>query len=220
MISNKETPLFVCYISGLDVRRLTPSNTPYIAYLLESCPHSNYTNLPSNELFPTLVTGANPAVHGVWGVQYEKNKRSSVVSRIVDVLPDTLTTGFQCFRHFLDNSFDLAGVPPHRRRNFKLTRTKYKRRSKHPGALFDIGGVPTVMKLAGKDRSRYSFSSNLNPVKTVLPSLCENGDLQVTHRIMVHRIPEVTRYFLDGSSNNGCPNKWFIEYLKPHVVGF
>jgi hypothetical protein len=177
MKAGTETPLLVCYISGMDVRRLTPKITPYIAHLMGSCPHSYFTNLPSNELFPTLVTGVNPAVHGVWGVQYARNDTNSTVGRIVDALPDALTTSFQCFRHYIDNSFDLAAIPPRRRRHFKLTRTKYRRRNKQPEALFNIGGIPTVMGLVGKDRAHYSFSSSSNPVKRVLPGLCANGSL-------------------------------------------
>jgi hypothetical protein len=177
MKTAKATPLFVCYISGMDIRRLTPAQTPYIAKLMDSCPHSYFTNLPSNELFPTLVTGVDPTVHGVWGVQYARNNNGSLARRVVDRLPDALTTSFQCLRHYLDNSFDLAAIPPRRRRHFKLTRTKYRRRSKKPEALFNIGGIPTVLGLAGAERAEYSFSSSSNPVKRVLPGLCEKGAL-------------------------------------------
>jgi Type I phosphodiesterase / nucleotide pyrophosphatase len=177
MKMGEDTPLLVCYISGMDVRRLTKTITPYIADLMDSCPHSYFTNLPSNELFPTLVTGVNPAVHGVWGVQYARNDTNSIACRLVDALPDALTTSFQCFRHYIDSSYDLPAIPPRRRRHFKLTRTKYRRRSKQPEALFNIGGIPTVMGLAGRDRAHYSFSSSSNPVKKVLPGLCANGPL-------------------------------------------
>lgn len=177
MENRKETPLLVCYISGMDVRRLTTSVTPYLANLMDSNPYSYFTNLPSNELFPTLVTGVNPVAHGVWGVQLAKNDKKSVASRIVDALPDTVTTSLQCVRHYFDSSFDLAGIPPRRRRHFRITRTKYKRRSKQPDALYNIGGISTVMGLAGSDRARYVFSASDNPVKNVLPRLCENGSL-------------------------------------------
>lgn len=177
MRNGKETPLLVCYISGMDVRRLKPDVTPYIAGLMQGCPHSYFTNLPSNELFPTLVTGVSPAVHGVWGVQYVKNDTPSIGRRLVDALPDIVTTSYQCFCHYLDSSFDLAAIPPRRRRHFKLTRTKYRRRRSRPEALYNIGGIPTVMGLAGEDRSRYSFSSSANPVETVLPRVCESDAL-------------------------------------------
>jgi len=174
--TGNNSALLVCYISGMDVRRLTPETTPYIANLLNSCPHSDFVNLPSNELFPTLVTGTNPATHGVWGVQHLRNKTNSPVDRVVDSLPDVLTTTYQCFRHLIDSSFDLAGIPPRRRRHLKLTRTKYKRRNKRPEALYEIGGMPTVLGLAGNGRARYSFSCSKNPVKEVLPDLCTNND--------------------------------------------
>lgn len=173
--TENNSPLLVCYISGMDARRLTPETTPYISNLMDSCPHSDFVNLPSNELFPTLVTGASPAVHGVWGVQYSRNDKSTIADRIVDSIPDVITTTFQCFKHFIDNSFDLGGIPPHRRRHLKLTRTKYKRRNKRPEALYEIGGISTVLGLAGEDRARYSFSCSTDPVKTVLPDLCSDG---------------------------------------------
>ena len=109
------------------------------------------------------------------GRTVSRDATSSVADRFVDSLPDVLTTTFQCFRHFIDNSFDLSGIPPRRRRHLKLTRTKYKRRNKQPEALYEIGGISTVLGLAGKDRARYSFSCSTDPVKTVLPDLCTDG---------------------------------------------
>jgi hypothetical protein len=171
------SPLFVCYISGMDTRRLTPAATPYISNLLDTCPVTFFVNLPSNELFPTLVTGVSPNVHGVWGVQYVENPPDSVAGRILDALPDFLTTSYQCVRHFMDNAYDLAAIPPRRRRHFRFTRTKYKRRNKRPEALFNIGGIPTVMDVAGPGRAHFHFSSSRNPVVDVLPELCENNSL-------------------------------------------
>lgn len=171
------SPLTVCYISGMDVRRLTPRVTPYIQSLLDICPYTFFENLPSNELFPTLVTGVSPNEHGVWGVRYEKNPPITAVDRLIDHLPDFFTTSVQCFRHFLNNAYDLAAIPARRRRHFRFTRTKYKRRSKRPEALFNIGGKPTVLDIAGKDRAYYYFSSSADPVVDVLPQLCEHDSL-------------------------------------------
>ena len=169
-----DSPLTVCYMSGMDVRRLTPRVTPFIQGLLDTCPSTFFENLPSNELFPTLVTGTPPSEHGVWGVQYRKNPPITPLDRLIDHLPDFLITSIQCLRHFLDNTYDLAAIPPRRRRYFRFTRTKYKRRSKRPEALFDIGGMPTVFDIAGKDRAYYYFSSSADPVADVLPQLCEH----------------------------------------------
>jgi len=63
--------LLVCYISGLDLRRIDSETTPFLAETLSSHPWTAYRNLPSNELFPTLVTGVDPTEHGVWGVQIQ-----------------------------------------------------------------------------------------------------------------------------------------------------
>jgi hypothetical protein len=63
--------LLVCYISGMDLRRIDSETTPFLADALSSHPWTAYRNLPSNELFPTLVTGVDPTEHGVWGVQLQ-----------------------------------------------------------------------------------------------------------------------------------------------------
>ena len=172
-----ESPLMVCYISGMDVRRLHADVTPFMSGLLETCPSTYFVNLPSNELFPTLVTGTPPNVHGVWGVQYDPNPSVTTLDRWIDRMPDVVTTAFQCLRHFLDNTYDLAAIPPRRRRHFRFTRTKYKRRNKRPEALFDIGGIPSVMDVVGAGRARYHFSSSPNPVADALPQLCEHDSL-------------------------------------------
>ena len=162
--------LLVCYISGTDLRRIEPGTTPFLAGAMASNPWTVYRNLPSNELFPTLVTGVDPTEHGVWGVQlqtgFETNRR-----RIADCLPDILVTGIQCIRHAIVPPFDLAAMPPSRRRRLQIKRTKYKRRRRWPEALYRIGGVPTVLELVGHDRSRYVFSCAWDPMSRLLPAL-------------------------------------------------
>ena len=59
--------LLVCYISGLDRRRLHSETTPFLAQSLAAYPSATMTNLPSNELLPTMLTGMYPDRHGVWG---------------------------------------------------------------------------------------------------------------------------------------------------------
>ncbi len=73
----KVESLFVCYISGLDLRRVNKKTTPFLAAQLDKCPWQRYKNLPSNELFPTLVTGVDPSVHGVWGVKLRPQEKAT-----------------------------------------------------------------------------------------------------------------------------------------------
>jgi hypothetical protein len=181
--------LFVCYISGMDLRRIDPAWTPFTSKMFERYPWTRFLNLPSNELFPTLLTGADPTVHGVWGVKLGRSRPPSLTSRMVDLLPDGLTTTLQCCIHLLDNTYDLPAVPPRRRRRFEITRTKYKRRGHQPDALVRIGGVPSVLDLVGEGRGRYFFSSASDPVGRVLPRLCNGG-----HVVEILELYSLDRY--------------------------
>lgn len=167
--------LHVCYVSGLDFRRVTSASTPYLAQAIERFPISRLRNLPSNELFPTLVTGMLPPRHGVWGVRLAPRPRRAA-DGLVDRLPDSVATTLQCFLHWADRRFDLAAVPPRRRRRLSLTRTKYKRRTLRPEALFGIGGARTVFDLVGGNQSRYLFSASYRPEHDVLPRVAR-GDV-------------------------------------------
>jgi predicted AlkP superfamily pyrophosphatase or phosphodiesterase len=158
----------------MDLRRINLKNTPFMSHLLKSHPWFEFRNLPSNELFPTIITGVVPTIHCVWGVKLNNNKQINQ-SKIIDYFPDWLTTTVQCCLHFLTKSFDLAAIPPRRRREFDITRTKYKRRNKRPEAIFRIGGLDTILGIVGSDRSRYSFSSTPKPAKKLLPKLCSDN---------------------------------------------
>lgn len=166
--------LCACYISGLDLRRIDRRSTPYLDHLLTVCPWMVFRNLPSNELFPTIVTGVDPTEHGVWGVKL-KHRRQPDRHNLVERLPDWMTTTAQGCLHFLTNNCDLAAIPPRRRRQFEITRTKYKRRNLNPEAILNIGGYETILEIVGRDRSRYHFSSASKPQKKLLPVLCADG---------------------------------------------
>lgn len=167
-VSNK---LLLCYISGLDLRRLNPTTTPFIAESLEIFPWVYIKNLPSNDLLPTILTGTYPPEHGMWGVRLKSNPASSFTSKLIDQLPDFVTTTAQCLIHFFTNSFDLAAIPPRRRRLFELKRTKYFRRTKLTEALLRIGGVETCLGVVGDGKGRYIFSNTSDPNGNLLNEL-------------------------------------------------
>jgi hypothetical protein len=190
--------LFACYISGMDLRRINRRDTPFLADLLASYPWTTFRNLPSNELFPTIVTGVDPTEHGVWGVKLaplRDRDKADLFAR----LPDWLTTTAQGCLHFLTNACDLAAIPPRRRRRFEITRTKYKRRSQKPEALFNIGGVQTILGIVGPDRSRYWFSSASKPQKNLLPSLCVGSS--ALELLELYSIDRYQQWHLDNPEN-------------------
>ncbi len=181
--------LLLCYVSGLDLRYVARDNCPFLIEALRRYPVARLRNLPSNELFPTLVSGVDPVRHGVWGVRLAPETRPSPVFRLWAALPDFLTTTIQGVLHLASSSFDLAAIPPRRRRRFSITRTKYKRRNRRNEALFRIGGVPTVFDVIGAAKSRYVFSSSLDPATNVLPQVCNGG-----HVLEVLELYSLDRY--------------------------
>jgi hypothetical protein len=164
--------LSFCYISGLDLRRVDAATTPFLYDACNRYARAAFVNLPSNELFPTLVTGVDPTVHGVWGVKVDPLSDGGLREGALRRIPDALTTSVQGILHLVGKTFDLAAIPPGRRRRFRITRTKYKRRTKSPEALYRIGGVPTLFDVVGRDRSRYFFDAGYHPDRTLLAELC------------------------------------------------
>jgi len=175
-VSNS-TRLVVCYVSGLDLRRVTAESTPFLALAVNELPLASFVSLPSNELFPTLVTGAHPMAHGVWGVQLRTTNGIAPRPSPLEFLPEGLATALQCGMHYISKTFDLAAIPPKRRKRFAITRTKYKRRTQRREALYGIGGLPTVFDVVGHERSAYFFNSRYDPVRSVLGSLCDERNV-------------------------------------------
>jgi hypothetical protein len=169
--------LLVCYISGLDLRHVDAKSTPCLAAARARGPFVPLRNMPSNELFPTLVTGVPPPRHGVWGVTL-REPPAGLFDALIDALPAAWTTSWQCLRHWSDRRYDLAAVPPARRRRLALTRTKYKRRTLRAEALFRIGRLPTVFDVVGPERSRYRFSASYDPCRQLLPHV-GRGDVDL-----------------------------------------
>ncbi len=166
-MSDSEKILF-CYVSGMDVRRIDEARTPFLHAWFGNYPLAPFQNLPSNELLPTMITGVDPTVHGVWGVKLKDDSTSSGWERFLDRIPDSVTTGVQCILHRLTGEFDLSAIPPGRRRRFVITRTKYKRRRGEPDALVNINGVDTLFGILGRENCRYRFhgSENLDKLLT------------------------------------------------------
>lgn len=166
--------LFVCYVPGLDRRLVGPAATPFVHRSFAAYPSANIATLPSTELLPTLISGVYPHEHGVWQVKLLPQARGGAERRPLDRLPDLLTTSAQCIRLFFDPSFDLAAIPPRRRRQFEQYRFKYTRRQSAAEEIERIGRFDSLFGILGRD-SRYRFTKSFKALDALLDELPSDG---------------------------------------------
>ena len=149
--------LLVCYVPGLDRRRLSNAASPAIAELIRRYPCVDISTIPSTELVPTLLTGVYPHQNQIWQVSVDARRSLTAMQRIIDFLPDLVTTTAQCVRQKFNPDFDLAAIPPRRRREFNQHRFKYTRRTATPEIMAEFNGYKTLFGLLDKD-ARYHFT--------------------------------------------------------------
>lgn len=168
--------LFVCYLHGLDRRRVNATDAPYIHGLLATRPTCDLDTLPTNELPSTVVSGVPPHVHGLWQVS-RKAPGTGLADRTLAALPAWVSTTLQCFRHLAEPEYDLPAVERRRRRQFEIHRYKTKRLKNRAG-LPDINGNTTIFGAVGAERSRLVFAKNFETMWKQLPAL-GTGDVAV-----------------------------------------
>lgn len=152
-----ERQLLVCYVPGLDTRHISDAATPAIAELISQYSCVEISTIPNTELVPTLLSGVYPHQNQIWQVSIDARRAPTTVQRMVDVLPDLVTTTAQCIRQKFDSEFDLAAIPPRRRREFTQHRFKYTRRAATPEIMEEFNGYKTIFGLLDKD-ARYRFT--------------------------------------------------------------
>lgn len=97
-----------------------------------------------------MVTGTMPEVHHAWQVALRDTPPGGWKTRAQDLLPDLVSTTWQCARYAMDKSRDLPAVPAWRRHRLKLHRVKYGRRGPGGRAVLDrIGGAQSIFGLMG-----------------------------------------------------------------------
>lgn len=167
--------LSVCYVPGLDSRRIDPGVTPFIHAALQRYPSARIETIPITELVPSLLTGVGPERHGYWQMRLHPDPARRR-RRPVDLLPDRLTTFLQCLVHLVHPAFDLAAIPPRRRRRFELTRFKYTRRQQSAEVIGNIGGYDSIIGVLGPGRARYLFSKRLDELDAIAAELAEGSE--------------------------------------------
>jgi Type I phosphodiesterase / nucleotide pyrophosphatase len=170
MDSKEYMKLFICYLPGLDYRRVTTQRTPYISNLVTSYPFVKISTLPSTELLPTLITGVYPHEHGIWQVRLKPEARSLRKKRFIDRIPDIFSTTIQCFYKLFEKTYDLAAIPSYRRRYFDLYRFKYGRRVDSKDYLKKLGSYESIFGILGDD-AKYLFTNNFDMLDSLLRNL-------------------------------------------------
>lgn len=164
--------LFVCYVPGLDRRRLGAGQTPFLDELLARCPSVEIHGQPGGDRLPTLITGVYPHHHRLWQASLRAEARMSRRPRLGDRLPDMVSTTFQSLRHLVNRSRDLPAVPPGRRRQLQMHRVRHPGRGPGPRALERMGDFLSVFGILAAD-SRYLFTRCLEALERLgrhLPS--------------------------------------------------
>lgn len=172
MAEISERPLLVCYVPGLDARRIDDARTPFLSRLRREREVVPIRTLPSTELVPTLVSGTLPHQHQIWQVSLKSEFHGEVNPRLGDHLPDSWVTTLQCAHHFFDQTYDLPAIPWRRRRRFDLHRFKYTRRESSSDSMREFAGYHTIFGLLD-NRSEYIFTKDFDSLPALerrLPS--------------------------------------------------
>jgi len=166
MMAQPERRLLVCYVPGLDRRHVSQAATPAIEELIREYSSIEISTIPNTELVPTLLSGVYPHQNQIWQVSIDALRRLTVTQRMIDLLPDLVTTTAQCIRQRFDPDFDLAAIPPRRRREFTQHRFKYTRRAATPDIMAEFNGYKTLFGLLDRD-ARYRFTSRFDALDLV-----------------------------------------------------
>ena len=167
--------LFVCYIPGLDLRRITVERAPYIAELLNTYPWAALRGYPSPELLSTVMTGQEPHEHGIWQTTLRPRKPQPVFQRVLDRLPDAITIPAQCIQHQLFRNCDIPTIPPRRRRRFALSRLKFYGHADTQKLLARLGPIESLVTALGAERCRYVFNDRFNEREQVVHDVASGG---------------------------------------------
>ena len=156
-MARSQRQLLVCYVPGLDRRHISDSATPAIAELISRYSCVEISTVPNTELVPTLLSGVYPHQNQIWQVSIDARRGLTATQRMIDRLPDLVMTTAQCIRQKFDPNFDLAAIPPRRRREFTQHRFKYTRRAASPEIMAEFNGYKTLFGLLDSD-ARYRFT--------------------------------------------------------------
>jgi hypothetical protein len=168
---------------------------PYVTRLLADFPRVEIRNFPTVDNVPSLLTGVPPHEHGVWGPKLVTPTVSAGWStRLVDSVPDLVTTTAQCAVHVLRGPVELATMPPRRRRRFELRRFKFIKYGASDRVSGPIAGFPSFLSVPGPGRCRFVFEPRLDGLDRAVSELVE-ADLAI-EMIEVHGFDESLHWMM------------------------
>lgn len=193
--------LFVCYVPGFDLRRVSAERSPFAAQWLESDPMVEIETVLGTDHLPTLVTGAEPHEHKLWQVSLRPEARMSRALRLTDRLPAVISTTLQSARRLVDGGYHLPTIPSRRRRQFDIHRAGDARVRRGARAFESLGGYRTVFSMVAD--SRYLFARDLRTLERLgatLPSaMCALEFLEVQALNVIQRWHMDSPGRLDGA---------------------
>jgi len=165
-----ERKILVCYIPGLDKRRISAATMPRTAQLIEKYSAVEIDTIPDTELLPTLLSGVYPHQNHIWQVSIDARRAATTIQRVVDLVPKLISTTAQCIRQNFDSDFDLAAIPPSRRREFTQHRLKYSRRVATPDVMKEFNGFRTILGELDED-AKYRFTYKFDALESLARSI-------------------------------------------------
>jgi Type I phosphodiesterase / nucleotide pyrophosphatase len=200
MTDRGSSRLLVCYVPGLDTRKVAAGLCPHVKEMMQSYPVVRFTSPPAAHRLASLLTGAYPHEHGFWGPRLRSGWRERTArQQMVDLLPDVVTTTAQCVQHVVNGPVELATIPPRRRRKFEWMRFTMKH-EKNVQRLFSMfRHVPTVLQVVGEERARYVYCERWSESDGLLENLGEGShrlelvDFHCLDRVQHWYVPEDDR---------------------------
>jgi len=192
--------LFVCYVPAMDRRRIDPSTCPHVSQLFSDHPSVELETVPQIDHVPTLLTGAWPHQHGLWGPRLRPDAdRRTATQRLVDLLPDFVTTSAQGLAHLVSGPVELATLAPRRRRRFELLRFKFvKSFTPEKVLLLPLNGWDTIFTAVGAGNARFGFVNDLGHLSARLDGVAR-GDVALEW-LEVHCLDEIQHWNLDDAA--------------------
>lgn len=201
--------LQVLYISGLDSRRTNQINTPFLHNALQNYPWATINTVPVYDLLPVVLTGVYPPTQGN-EVRLNPDLKLSTKSEILNLIPDFLAITFQCFMHFLSRSFDLAAIPPKRRRKLLITRSRYINRNVIN--LLEFNGLKTIFNIAGAINSEYIFTKKQTGLNKLIDESTKSQ--RKLKFFEIYCLDDIQHWNLDNPAKVNSIYKKIDEFIK------